>query len=376
MAGPITFTYNELLAKRESGVSEKLLEVLRTKADAILEAGVLSVTQRTLRAPTGNPRDYSSMGPYWWPNPDTKDGLPYVNRDGLINPETVQSINPGKFYTNVRILALAAFYLGDEKYSEFAEKQLYAWYLDPVTGMNPNARYAQGIPGICDGRGVGLIDFAAAYKMFDALGILECMGKISENTANGVREWYNQFLDWMLTHEQGYQANVAINNHGAWFDAHTLAAAVALGRKTLAKKICDTSYDIRHRRHIMDDGSQPHELRRTQPIGYSFMNLEALLTIANIADRMGYKKYWSVDEERGVCLLRAALDFLYPLVDDPSSSPYFSIHNSTKEKGVGNPTYTKLLLRLHNRFPNEGYDKRIAYFNNIGEDIDTLLPLN
>ena len=78
------------------------------------------------------------------------------------------------------------------------------------------------------------------------------MGKISENTANGVREWYNEFLDWMLTHEQGYEATVAINNHGAWFDAHTLAAAVALGRNTLAKKICDTSYDIRHRRHIQN----------------------------------------------------------------------------------------------------------------------------
>ena len=28
-----------------------------------------------------------SQAPYWWPDPDTPDGLPYVRRDGERNPE-------------------------------------------------------------------------------------------------------------------------------------------------------------------------------------------------------------------------------------------------------------------------------------------------
>ena len=369
MIGPITFTYEELLAKREAGVSERLLEVLRKKADAIVEAGVLDVTQRTLRAPTGNPRDYTSMGPYWWPNPDTKDGLPYVNRDCQTNPETVQPITPRKMYSNIRIVATAAFYLGDEKYSEFVDKQLYAWYIDPETSMTPNARYSQGIPGICDGRGVGLIDFSSVHHMFDALGIVECMGKISKATADGVRAWYNKFLDWMLTHEQGYQANIAINNHGAWFDAHVLTAAVALDRRALAKKICDTSYDIRHRRHIMDDGSQPHELRRVSGIGYSLMNLDALTVIANIADRLGYKQYWSVDEKRGKCLLRSAVDYLYPIIKERANLP-----DNDPKKSKGSVAFSRLLVMMNERFPGEGYAERLMEFDNLGEDVETLLP--
>ncbi len=72
---PITFTYEELLAHR-AGVPGEALEKLRLVADKIISEPVVDVTMRTLRAPSGDPHDYMSMGPYWWPNPDTPDGLP------------------------------------------------------------------------------------------------------------------------------------------------------------------------------------------------------------------------------------------------------------------------------------------------------------
>ena len=196
---PITFTYEELLAHRAAGVPSAALERLRADAEKIISTPPVNVTMRTLRAPTGDPKDYMSMGPYWWPNPDTPDGLPYVSRDGLINPETVQKINIPELYANYKTLALAAFYFGDEKYSDYAERQFIAWYINPETRMNPNARYAQSVPGRTDGSGYGLIDFATAYSLFDALGLLDAMGKISKDTVDGVLGWYNEFIDWMLT---------------------------------------------------------------------------------------------------------------------------------------------------------------------------------
>jgi hypothetical protein len=37
--------------------------------------------------PSGSKNDYMSMGPYWWPDPEKPDGLPYIRRDGEVNPE-------------------------------------------------------------------------------------------------------------------------------------------------------------------------------------------------------------------------------------------------------------------------------------------------
>jgi len=34
----------------------------------------------------GGANDFYSNGDYWWPNPNTTNGLPYVQRDGQSNP--------------------------------------------------------------------------------------------------------------------------------------------------------------------------------------------------------------------------------------------------------------------------------------------------
>lgn len=66
--------------KAERAVPERDLEILHEFAEGLLGEPTLKVTAQKLKAPSGNPHDYTSMGPYWWPNPDTPDGLPYVLR--------------------------------------------------------------------------------------------------------------------------------------------------------------------------------------------------------------------------------------------------------------------------------------------------------
>ena len=368
MKGPVTFTYEELVAIKEAGVSEKALEALRIEADKIIASPHTNVTQRTLRAVSGDPHDYGSMGIYWWPNPDTPDGLPYVQRDGVVNPETQQKIHLP--YGKTLRLALAYFYFGDEKYREYAEGELYDWCINPETRMNPHARYAQAIPGICDGRGIGLIDFCTAYTLFDGLGIFAAMNAISEDILEGTLAWYNEFINWILTSEQGLEADNATNNHGAWHDAHVLSAAVALGRRSLIKNICLTAYTERHKKHIMTDGSQPHELHRTKGMGYSFYNYSALLVISNIAEKQGCGEYWSVDEQAGVCLMKAAADFLYPYVKNPETFPYKELYPD-KHKG----RMARVLLSIDKRFPGEGYRERAEELATLGDEIEDLYPI-
>ncbi|MDT8432364.1 MAG: alpha/beta hydrolase fold domain-containing protein, partial [Bacteroidales bacterium] len=60
---------------------------LREKADALLDMQPVSVMDKEAIPPSGDKHDYYSMGPYWWPDPEKKDGLPYIRRDGIRNPE-------------------------------------------------------------------------------------------------------------------------------------------------------------------------------------------------------------------------------------------------------------------------------------------------
>ena len=111
-------------------------------------------------APSGDPRDYVSLSPYWWPNPDVPSGEPYVRRDGEVNPERFDYDTPklGDFGQAVRLLAFAYAMTGDEKYAERALEHVRAWFVTPETRMNPSMRFAQFIPGVSLGRRVGIID--------------------------------------------------------------------------------------------------------------------------------------------------------------------------------------------------------------------------
>ena len=344
--GPITYTFEELVAHKESGeVSAAAVERLRREADKLLNLPTYKVVDIKLPRPSGNPHDFVSMGPYWWPNPDTPDGLPWVNRDGYVNPDTVTGIAPGGVYSRVRTLALACLYIGDNGYSEYASRQLYDWFINPETYMNPHGLYAQGIPGVCEGRGTGLISFGQAYVLFDGIGILECLGLIDDNLVARVKEWFVKFADWILTHEYGLRIDMGGDNHASWHDANLLATAIFTDRVSLKKNICLTAYEKRVKQLIKPDGSQPSELRRTKAMMYSSFNLD---------DRLGYKDYWGIDKDRGECILKSAVDFLYPYVLDPKSFPYQELYPERSAERVA-----RLMISVNKRYPDEKYAKII-----------------
>ncbi|HET9550740.1 MAG TPA: alginate lyase family protein, partial [Candidatus Binatia bacterium] len=66
------------------------LNKLKRDADRALLGGPLSVTEKSIPPPSGDTHDYMSIAPYWWPNLNTANGLPYVRRDGEVNPERDQ----------------------------------------------------------------------------------------------------------------------------------------------------------------------------------------------------------------------------------------------------------------------------------------------
>src|SRR5436305_1129232 len=68
------------------GADNPAIRALVHQADKDMSAGPYSVMHKKLTPPSGDKHDYYSVGPYWWPDPSKPDGLPYIRRDGEVNP--------------------------------------------------------------------------------------------------------------------------------------------------------------------------------------------------------------------------------------------------------------------------------------------------
>ena len=92
------------------------LKKLRADADAAMGVGPFSVMWKKLTPPSGDKHDYMSVGPYWWPDPNKPDGLPYIRKDGERNPARnsgdTDNAAESAMAAAVETLGLAYFFTG------------------------------------------------------------------------------------------------------------------------------------------------------------------------------------------------------------------------------------------------------------------------
>ena len=174
------------------------------------------------------------MGPYWWPDPSKPDGLPYIRRDGEVNPgtrgENVNTDAKNKLFSNVEALAWAFYFSGENKYAEKGVKLLETWFVNPETKMNPNLNFAQSIPGRVEGRGIGIIDFSGINRLISPIQILESYNQFTPETKGKLNDWFEQFLNWLTTSDYGIDEADERNNHGTWYDVLTAGISLFLGK--------------------------------------------------------------------------------------------------------------------------------------------------
>src|SRR5215217_2278509 len=143
-------------------------------ADAFLGEQPVTVTAAHSPRSAGGPHDFFSEGDYWWPDPSTPGG-PYVQRDGMTNPDNFVGHRRALMRLSVQAAALAAAWKlsGDGRYARHAARHLRAWFVDPSTLMSPHLEYAQAIHGRTNGRGVGIIDTIHLVEVARAVEVLE-----------------------------------------------------------------------------------------------------------------------------------------------------------------------------------------------------------
>lgn len=283
---------------------------LLARAAKALQAPLRSVVDKAMLPPSSSRNDYMSMGPYWWPNPATPDGLPYIRRDGQRNPqvagEALDADRMQAFGRDVFDLALAHHFGASERHADKAAAALRHWFLAPATRMRPHLRYGQGIPGITEGRAEGLIDTRNLWMVIDAALLLESHGALGREDMDGLRAWFAEFARWMRTSPVAREEDAAENNHGMFYDAQLVGYLLFAGEAAAARERLAGVAARRFARQIEPDGRMPRELARTRPFHYCAFNLEAATRLARQGASLGVDLWGERRLQQALAWLQAA----------------------------------------------------------------------
>jgi alginate lyase len=257
---------------------------------------------------TGGPHDYFSEGDYWWPDPKNPGG-PYIQRDGMSNPDNFNDHRRALMRLSVQMPALTAAWLitGERRYADHAARHLRAWFIDQATRMNPNLQFAQAIHGRFTGRGTGIIDTIHLVEVVRAATALDPSGALSNSDRITIRRWFTDYLDWMTTSKNGTDERDAKNNHGTCWVMQAAEFARYTGNAQVTAFCRDRLKTVIVPHQIAADGSFPEELHRTKPYGYSLFNLDAMATVCQIL---------STPAENLFPLMAKPMDYMFPFIAD------------------------------------------------------------
>ena len=201
---------------------EKASALIIERADRIASSPLATVLDKTGCAPNGDKQEYFSLAPYWWPNSDSEDGVPYERRDGKVNPEA----NTGRFdrqsYFQMRdaiVYSTLAWRIdGERRYAETAARWAKAWFIDDDTRMRPRFQFAQFVPGKNEGRPEGIIRGQSLLDVHAALDVLKDSGAWGKQEHRAWGAWLSEYTDWLRDSDMGQRESRAFNNHGSWYD--------------------------------------------------------------------------------------------------------------------------------------------------------------
>lgn len=281
--------------ERFARADERLLEA----AHSALGFGPYSVVQKQDKAPGASARDYVSLAPYWWPDPERADGLPYMCREGEMNGECAAYDHPRLVALCAAVNALsAAYFFSDfEDFAERAALLLRTFFLDEAWGMNPHLSYGQAIRGRCEGRAEGIIDTYGFSLLVDRVGLLINAPAWNAADQQALEGWFGAYADWLLTSPYGRQAQQRPDCHGISCDVQIAALALFCGRTDEAERAV-ASGARRIYQQIDEAGSQPLETVRARSLDYCAMNLSAFFDLADLGRHVGYDLWTGAEGRR------------------------------------------------------------------------------
>jgi len=331
--------------------------ILRAAERYLREAPVTITAFPAVRS-AGSKHDYFSEGDYWWPDPENPSG-PYIQRDGLSNPDNFSRHRHALLQLSVQMPALCAAWLVTKKesYAAHAASHLRAWFVDESTRMNSNLEFAQAIHGRTTGRGIGIIDTLHLVEVARAAAVLDSWQSLPPDVQKGVKDWFGEYLRWMTTSSHGMEEREAKNNHGSSWVLQVAEFSLYTGNSELVSYCRERFATVLVPNQIAPNGSFPRELARTKPYAYSLFNLDVMTAICQIASTPA-KSLWTFETVDGRSI-RKAIEYMYPFISAKSKWPlppdvqYFDQWPVRQPSllfaglAFSKPEYLKLWLRLN-----------------------------
>ncbi|MGE3298774.1 MAG: alginate lyase family protein, partial [Porticoccaceae bacterium] len=282
--------------------------------------------------PGFDPHDFLSFGDYWWPNPNTADGTPWIARDGFSNPANAGDIKPlGDMANSVYLNSLAYYISGNEKYAQQSAEQLRTFFLDPDTKMNPNQYYALLIPGVSDGT-ADVPGMRNTMRMvYDAAGLLEQSAAWSADDKAGFQDWTRGYLNFLFTSSEGAAQFKDPANHGSSFYELTALMNLYVGDDATAHQQL-----LRYMLELFPNqvnafGTQVLEIQRADNLLYSTYHFGIMSDIASLmSNNFPDLDLWNYTAPNGASL-RQAFDFLLPYWTGEEPWPYNTGFNFPKQ---------------------------------------------
>ena len=328
-------------------------QTLISKAEKTLSMDRLSVVDKSLTPPSQDKHDYMSLGPYFWPNPKTKDGYPYIRRDGKVNPNAlIDSDSPRlvRLANALETLALAYYYTNNTKYAQRAVEMIQIWFINNTTKMNPHLKYAQGIPGTVPGRALGILDGRHFVRILDSITLIENSNLLSSKDLEVIKQWVKDYQNWLLNGEYAYDESHRPNNHGTFYDYQVVGYALYLEQPKKAKELLTNAQYIRLGSHIGSKGQNFHELERTRPLHYSLFDLEAMIGLALYSDHYDDVNFWTFTINQ--TSLKKAIDYV---VKYKNNREMWLVEN----ENVNFMDLTPTLLVAAQKYQTDEYNKEI-----------------
>ncbi|WP_257659156.1 alginate lyase family protein [Parapedobacter lycopersici] len=317
---------NKTKIEEGNAVLQSALDNIVRQADSVMETPVHSVMQKPAVPPSGNKHDYLSRGTYWWPDPTKPKGIPYIRKDGNVNPE-VSKIRDFHYMNElseaIKILGVAYYYTSEEKYVADGLRRLRTWFLNSDTRMNPNLNHSQVIPGVSEGRKEGLIDTRSFVDLIDGVQLLSASESFTKNDLSGMKGWFSEFLNWMTTSEIGKGARMLENNIGTAYYMQLVTYALFTGNKSRALEALKGPIPELIETQFEQDGRQPKELSRTNAWSYSTANLNYWFRIARLAEHMNID-LWNYRTPSGKSI-RTGYEWLLQYADNDREWTYQQI---------------------------------------------------
>jgi len=290
---PLLWNMNRLDSIKKNQYEIAETRALLYEADNLMLEKDIAVTQKS-NSINHDKHNYESLSSYFWPN--TTDSIaPYIERDGILNPETKTDDRHRLDKATKRItkFALAYYLFENDKYADACIRQIKVWFLNKDTYMYPHFKYAQVIKNVNGNKGQphGIIDAYVMNNILESIRLLDINKKLKKKDKRQLKKWFEDFAIWLTTADLGIRESKQKNNHSIAYDVLLLDISLFTDNQQRADSIVSKFKDKRLSTLIMEDGSQPGEQRRTRSYYYSYYNLIHVVDFCKMLQSLNVNYY-------------------------------------------------------------------------------------